>query len=229
MEYKTLVGQLTKNQRSTIEYIKWNPPIPGYKLNTDGSYSSKSKKEGTGEEFRDCKRDWVLGYSGYALESNNIKSELLALIQVLKLAVTRNLTPIEINVDCQDLISLIFNNISSKYNNMLIDCRDLLHQLWNPPIEHSYRETNSVADAQAKEGANMYICSPLTILEDPPCFVQRKLAADKEGTSFVRIKRQSVDTKPSTYNVCTNFFNSAPTESTPNSAVNLLVLCNDAY
>lgn len=107
-------------------------------------------------------------------ESDIIKAELLALIQGLKIAFSRNLKPLEINVDCQVIISLIYENIDSKYTNVLVDCRNLFHQIGSPPISHSYRKTNSIADALAREGANMYILKSLNITEDSPPFIQRK-------------------------------------------------------
>lgn len=55
------------------------------------------------------------------------------------------------------------------------DCRDLLQLLGNPSISHVYRESNQVADALAKEGANMYNIDPVVALEVPPFCVRSRL------------------------------------------------------
>lgn len=128
-----LSGKHNTNKKQNIEYVNWNPPTKGYKLNTNGSYINNTRMGGTGGVFRVTESEWVLGYTSNTLESSNIKAELLALVQGLKLAISRNLMPLEINVDYEDIVLLIFNNIESKYSNILYECRALLQQMGNPP------------------------------------------------------------------------------------------------
>lgn len=73
----------------------------------------------------------MLRFKGNTLASSNNKAELLALVEGLKLAVLRNLMPLEINMDCNDIISLIYNNNKSKYFNMLCECTSLLQLIGN--------------------------------------------------------------------------------------------------
>lgn len=73
------------------------------------------------------------------------------------------------------------------YNNIILDCRDLFQQLENPPITHSYRETNRVADQLAKEGAGLTTSNSTLFWEAPPLSIHQALVADKEGTLFVRV------------------------------------------
>ncbi|KAG5596801.1 hypothetical protein H5410_038033 [Solanum commersonii] len=91
------------------------------------------------------------------------------------------------------------------------------------PILHSYRETNSVADTLAKEGANMQMNNKFTILNVPPLCVLKKVEADKVGTLFVKLKRPSLssDSCNSTSNI--------PSQNCYSSHVNLPLLCSDAY
>lgn len=123
-----------------------------------------------------------MGYIGSLHATNNIKAELLALLQGLKLALERKLVPLEINIDSKEIISFINKN-HPPYENILCDCRELLRRLGNPPPPptlHSFRESNQVADALAKEGARLKQANNFFCMEVPPVFVAKKIAADKE-------------------------------------------------
>ncbi|WMV19598.1 hypothetical protein MTR67_012983 [Solanum verrucosum] len=65
-----------------------------------------------------------------------------------------NLLPIQIEVDCQDIINYLHNDHLT-HTNFLRDCRVPLHQLGNPLIQHKFWEVNQVADALAKKGSNL--------------------------------------------------------------------------
>ncbi|WMV34275.1 hypothetical protein MTR67_027660 [Solanum verrucosum] len=73
--------------------------------------------------------------------ANNMKAELIALLQGIRIALERGLVPLEVNVDCKEIITLIQGEHPT-YENILTDCRDLLQILGNPPIHHDFRETN---------------------------------------------------------------------------------------
>ncbi|KAH0687200.1 hypothetical protein KY284_017753 [Solanum tuberosum] len=98
---------------------------------------------------------WIPPIQGYKLNTDGSSIGNLGKSgtaeQGLKLALIRGLMPLEINTDCQELISIIINDHPS-YSNMFLDCKDLLRRLGSPPIQHSFRETNRVADALAREG-----------------------------------------------------------------------------
>lgn len=163
MEFLTLAGKHKLRQQRDLEYVKWNQPNLGFKLNTDGTYNQSTCVGGTKGTFRDTNGEWVLGYSGNILE-------LIALTQGLRLAFQKNLQPIEVNIDYldQDIATIINSTEHTNYWNIIHDCRALLHLLGNPPISHVYGESNQVADALAKEGASMYSINPVFILEVPP-------------------------------------------------------------
>ncbi|KAH0683486.1 hypothetical protein KY290_022104 [Solanum tuberosum] len=203
--------------------IRWIPLIQGYKLNTDGSSIGNPGKSGTGGIIRDTKGEWIVGFVGNLHLANNIRAELTALIQGLKLALSRGLMPLEINTDCKELMNIIINDHPS-YSNMLLDCRDLLRRLGSPQIHHSFRETNRVADALAREGSKTVQDNSFLCLDVPPLFVLDALEADKEGTFFVRLQKPILAP-----NVC-NSYNSAEYSLTLLSERTALPIpCNDAY
>lgn len=133
-----------------------------------------------GRVIRNEKGDWVIRYMGNAFAGDPITTELLALLQGLYIAITKNLIPLEINTDCTDAI--LHDN--SSHTNIIFDCMKFLRQLRNPSIQHSYIETNRVADSLAKEGANIDKDNTFLWLEISPIFVISLLRADKGRTFF---------------------------------------------
>lgn len=91
-----------------------------------------------------------MGYTSNLFLTTNIKAELTALMQELELARQRNLTPLEISTDCENLIIFLTQGNLMHYH-LLFDCRQRLRRLGSPPIQHEYRELNKVADKLAKE------------------------------------------------------------------------------
>ncbi|KAH0641622.1 hypothetical protein KY289_032596 [Solanum tuberosum] len=198
-----LTGDTSAKKKNQPTLNKWTPPERGYKLNSDGSSIGNPDRSGIGGVIRDHNGDWIVGYMGNLHMSNNVKAELTALMQGLRIALARGLLPLEVNIDCKKFITFIENDHPS-YTNMIFDCRDLLGRLGNPPIQHTFREANRVADALARDGskinqANLFFC-----LKVPPVCVLEKLDADKGGTIFVRLQRPiptSINCISSSYNV----------------------------
>ncbi|XP_033510822.1 uncharacterized protein [Nicotiana tomentosiformis] len=62
----------------------------------------------------------------------------------------------------------------------------LMEQLWNPTLEHNFRELNQVADLLATEGAARKLFGRTEVLAVPPVFVNKALWAEILGTVFVR-------------------------------------------
>ncbi|KAH0739058.1 hypothetical protein KY290_037763 [Solanum tuberosum] len=108
------------------------PPERGYKLNSDSSSIGNPSRSSTWVVIRDHNGDWIVGYMGNLHISNNVKAELTALMQGLRIALARGLLPLEVNIDRKELITFIENDHPS-HTNMLFDCRDLLRHLGNPP------------------------------------------------------------------------------------------------
>ncbi|XP_015163230.1 uncharacterized protein [Solanum tuberosum] len=100
-----------------------------------------TRQGGTGGVIRNSKGNWVVGYMGNFYMANNMKAEWIALLQGLRIALERGLVPLEVNVDCKEIKTLIRGEHPT-YENILSDCRDLLHRLWNPTVHHVFRETN---------------------------------------------------------------------------------------
>lgn len=67
------------------------------------------------------------------------------------------------------------------------------------------------------------------ILQVPPSFMQQKLAADKNGIPFVRLKRQTVVNMPNVENGWNYFVYFPPMENSTSTVYALPLQCNEAY
>lgn len=92
-----------------------------------------------------------MGYARRQEATNAITLEILALLRGLQLAVHHHLTPLEININVQEVI-IMLRNPSIVYSHMLNDCKFLIHQLNDPAVIHTYKEQNQVADRLAHFG-----------------------------------------------------------------------------
>lgn len=64
------------------------------------------------------------------------------------------LTSLEVETDVHEVITLLGTD-TSKYTNLISDCRHLLRMLYDPVIRHAYREQNGVTDQLAKSRSRM--------------------------------------------------------------------------
>ncbi|KAG5589952.1 hypothetical protein H5410_040466 [Solanum commersonii] len=115
--------------------------------------------------------------------ASNITSELYTFHKGLTIAVQHNLTPIEISIDCTDIIQMLLNDHPS-YSTLLYDCREILWQLGNPPV----------AGCLAREGAKLTKANSFVLWAVPPLCVKKKLDADTAEILFVRLKKPHIRT-----------------------------------
>nr|XP_009786072.1 PREDICTED: uncharacterized protein LOC104234226 [Nicotiana sylvestris] len=157
--------------------IKWNPPNAHlYKLNTERAYSLT--KAGIGGVIRNSKAEWILGFAGAAPCKSAIFSELYALMQGLRYAYERNITPLEVEVDAKDIILLLHTENFGLFN-LIVDCRYYLGLLGNPTVKHVYREKNMVSDQLAKVGHNFGDAWLPRVFEAVPIFVAPVFERDR--------------------------------------------------
>lgn len=114
-----------------------------------------------------------------------MSAEPQALFHDLQLAYNSSLVPLKVNVDASELLTVIHNG-NMRFTNIISDCRHLLNQLHNPPVNHVYREENGVADRLAKEGCSMEYAMTPTVFASPPTFVLDKLQEDQSGATKIR-------------------------------------------
>lgn len=75
--------------------------------------------------FRDNKGICIMGYAGHYPYTSVINIELMTLLRGLQMAVTHNLTPLQIQLDAQEVITILQSN-TSIHSPIILDCRFLI-------------------------------------------------------------------------------------------------------
>ena len=111
-------------------------------------------RAGGGGLIRDHDGSWIKGYARGLGHTNSIMAELWALRDGLVLAKEMGLTNLIIELDALSVV-ILMNNDSEIFlmEPLLTDYRNLLKEILNKCMIHTYREANQCADALAKLGA----------------------------------------------------------------------------
>ncbi|KAF3659745.1 Ubiquitin carboxyl-terminal hydrolase 12 [Capsicum annuum] len=141
----------------------------GCYINTDASVTCQSGPGKLGGVFRDHEGSWTLGYTKDLLHVDAHEVELLAILEGLRITLSRNLFPLEINSDSTTAINMIQTNHLG-FCNIIYECRKL----------------NKIADALAKSRGREPHFGQLQLLTVPPLFIHDLLEADKSGTTYPR-------------------------------------------
>lgn len=130
-------------------WIRWQPPKQGLKLNFDGSFSSS--KMSAGGVFRDNTGEVIFAYANSTQhrEGSPNMAEATTLEMGLNIAKMLNLPVTEIEGDALQLIQAILNNESDwKIHDIIQNCRKLIGQ---KTLRYIPRQINEVADALSKQ------------------------------------------------------------------------------
>lgn len=130
------------------------PPRRFFKLNTDGAMRQPNTLASFGRVIQDDEGNWVKGYAGNIEATSVVYIEIMALLRGLQLALLHKLTPLKINIDCAEVISMLQSH-TTIYSRIINDCRYLIHHLGDPSVIHTYREKNTVADQLAHFGMEL--------------------------------------------------------------------------
>lgn len=80
-------------------------------------------KRGIGGIFRDIDSNWILRFNISIPHATNIYMEGLDLMHDLRIDLQKNIMPLVIETDCNDLINMLTNN-SCLYQNLINYCMD---------------------------------------------------------------------------------------------------------
>ncbi|XP_019240701.1 PREDICTED: uncharacterized protein LOC109221883 [Nicotiana attenuata] len=134
---------------------------------------------GIGGVFRNHSGDWLMGFAGSTAAPTITERELMGLLRGLQMAIHLKLHPLEIYVDSLEVINILYDT-RTECSHLITDCRSLLHQLYDPPVKHTYMEQNIVADRLAHFGSNL-TGSNITFFAKPPPFLWDVLTEDRMG------------------------------------------------
>lgn len=144
------------NHSNSPKEVKWCPPLNAYKLNVDGSSFGNLCRSGFRGLIRDELGQWCLGYSGFCGVTDNLKAELLAIHNRLKLAWLKGYKPLVCESDSKIAISMIQQGTHHLHPlaPLVNDIRTFGELPWQLSFNHVFREGNECADWLAKKGAS---------------------------------------------------------------------------
>ncbi|OMO81979.1 hypothetical protein CCACVL1_12120 [Corchorus capsularis] len=149
--------------------------------------SSNPGAAGSGGTIRDDQGNWIVGYARNIGDATSLQAEFWGLRDGLRLAFTKGIQNLDVNVDASLVINLIENADISIHplGNIISDCRSLMQNFHNVKISHCYREGNMAADALANKGR--MLDEHFVVFNDIPDFIYDFVMADYLGVSFPRL------------------------------------------
>ncbi|GKV08919.1 hypothetical protein SLEP1_g20489 [Rubroshorea leprosula] len=118
--------------QATSIAVKWTKPSSGVvKLNTDGSFLSRSGMAASGGLFRDHEGKWMLGYARNIGHTSCLAAELWAIRDGLQLAVDKGFNRLCIETDSLTALNLISKDCGNHHplTALILDCRELLSRI----------------------------------------------------------------------------------------------------
>ena len=163
------------------------PPNGAVKLNVDGSSRGNPGLAGYGGIIRGDQGQWIVGFQGSLGTASNLKEELMALCQGLRLAWSRGYRYVMCESDSTEVTRLIQSTVDVHHlhHAILADIQEYIHREWQMSICHVMREANNCADFLARAGLSQQD-RDFVIWEEPPAALRPLLRADYMGTCFLR-------------------------------------------
>ncbi|XP_027103135.1 uncharacterized protein [Coffea arabica] len=171
-------------QPKAVVPVSWEKPSPGHlKLNTDASVLIG--KAAGGGVLRDHDGRVISAYYKEFGDLGVLEAEAQALLEGLQMCAERETGALTVESDSKVLVQLVNSEAVSKWPvcTVLQDIRHLLHQM-RAPLQHLFREANSVADALASLQVGGHCC--YSSIESLPCRARGEARLDRLGDPRVR-------------------------------------------
>ena len=145
-------------------------------------------------------------------------TEIKALVDGLKLVVDCCIVPIEIELDSIEAIEALENS-QPIYMRKINHSRLLMKRLGNPPIRHSFRQANKVADFLSRPGTKLTPSEQATILSAPPDHAMSLVKDDQQRAISTKLVLRTTCNKLAGFGnltVLANYGNNAEKEMPKN-------------
>nr|KYP65750.1 Putative ribonuclease H protein At1g65750 family [Cajanus cajan] len=148
-------------------------------LNVDGCWFSDQSRLGFGGLIRDVSGHWLAGFSGNFSHGDPSLTELLAILEGLKIAWHMGFKTVQCMIDSMDIVQSLLHRDQAylhSHASYLFDIFSLVDKPWTMNFLWIDRDRNCSADALAKLGA---LSSPVfEYWTSPPPFVLKWLLLD---------------------------------------------------
>lgn len=175
-------------QGSRILKVGWDPPPTGwFKMNSDGSVRTNTGRASCGGLIRNGDGDFVAGFSCNMGSGTIMQAELMGILHELRLARSRNIDKVLVEVDSTSAIYFLENDCDPLHPcaTIMHDIKDLLRQFTQVDWKHSFRESNCYADILANDGHGLDW--GVHYFTHVPSFLSLAIFADLSGTLFDRM------------------------------------------
>lgn len=172
---------------NTLNYFSWKRPLDTFiKLNTDRSVYQEGRSAPAGGVLRNSNGAWLLGFMANLGWCDIISAEFWAIYQGLILSWNNGWKYIMVESDSSLAINMLKQNSTnpSRHLPLIVAIKDLCARSWQVRFEHTYQETNKVADLLSKKARGSL--DGVSILNDPPDEILILLEDDRNGKLYAR-------------------------------------------
>lgn len=113
------------------------------------------------------------------------QTKIMVILEGLRLAVTHNFKPLEINTDSNKVLHMLQND-HIPYNNIILEYSTLKQELGALALVHICKENDSVADNLASEGAKSLCFEQPPILQVHPVYAVTHITTNILVATFPR-------------------------------------------
>ncbi|KAL2936646.1 hypothetical protein RDABS01_006994 [Bienertia sinuspersici] len=170
-------------------FIRWVGPVYGWvALNTNGAAKGCPGPAGGGGIMRDHVGRCIAKFSTYLGHCTAIRAELLALLEILELAWSKEVRFLDVRMDNQACIQLMSTETGYQGPHMQLikHCKAIVERdQWIVTFAHCYREANRAADWLANQGVNQ--AHPEVEDAAPNSDLMRILNEDLMGVAMPRL------------------------------------------
>lgn len=134
-----------------------------YKINVDGSADPSSENIAAGGVLRDCRADWMEGFTVNLGKGRIIEGELWAIYHGLELGIRNGCRRVIIESDSREALRLVEGRTRNWYLDGIVEAiKEKSTGFHMVTFKEVFREQNQVADLLSKEGVNFKVYTSLS-------------------------------------------------------------------
>ena len=131
--------------------MNWKVPPTvelGCSFNTDDCYQKESNLARGGSILTDYTGNWLCGFSVILGTCSAVEAELWALIHGLRLVWEKSIQCLVVEINSLLAYTWITKQEpkTTRYSNLVTECKHLIKRSWAVDLQHVYRERNQAVD-----------------------------------------------------------------------------------
>ncbi|CAN1138929.1 Putative ribonuclease H protein At1g65750 [Linum perenne] len=184
--YSQSISNTTVRRRESL--LSWiHPPDDWVKVNTDGSVRAPDNLAAAGGFVRNSHGRILGAFSANLGSCSVMRAELRGADLGLQLAWNLGVKKVILELDSRAAVQSINGEeeFDSRHGPILFHIRQMMQKNWNVKVQHSYRETNRVADLLANWGHDLRL--GVHQFSQCPPHIAREIVNDCIRVAFPRL------------------------------------------